>query len=198
MSSENINQKRRRVLTYATAGIGAIGAGFLAVPFVKSWMPSQRAKSAGAPVEVDLSKLASGELLRVEWQGKPVWVLKRSEAMLERLKSAPKDALVDPDSKTAQQPEYARNELRSIKDEYLVLVGICTHLGCSPTFRPEVAPADLGENWRGGFFCACHGSRFDLAGRVFKNLPAPINLEVPEHYYVDDNTILIGLSEEGA
>lgn len=198
MSSENINQKRRRVLTYATAGVGAVGAGFLLVPFVKSWMPSQRAKSAGAPVEVDLSKLASGELLRVEWQGKPVWVLKRSEAMLERLKSSPKDALVDPDSKTAQQPEYARNELRSIKDEYLVLVGICTHLGCSPTFRPEVAPADLGENWRGGFFCACHGSRFDLAGRVFKNLPAPINLEVPEHFYMDDNTILIGLSEEGA
>ena len=154
MSSENVNHKRRRVLSYATVAVAAFGAGFLGVPFVKSWMPSQRAKSAGAPVEVDLSKLSPGELLRVEWQGKPVWVLNRTEAMLERLVTSPPDALVDPTSKSDQQPPYAQNEYRSIKPEYLILVGICTHLGCSPTFRPEVAPADLGPAWRGGFFCA--------------------------------------------
>ncbi len=198
MSSENVNHKRRRVLSYATVAVAAFGAGFLGVPFVKSWMPSQRAKSAGAPVEVDLSKLSPGELLRVEWQGKPVWVLNRTEAMLERLQTSPPDALVDPTSKSDQQPPYAQNEFRSIKPEYLILVGICTHLGCSPTFRPEVAPADLGPAWRGGFFCACHGSRFDLAGRVFKNLPAPINLLVPDHYYKTENSVIVGLSGEGA
>ncbi len=195
MSSNEVDLKRRRVLTYATSAVGALGVAALGVPFIKSWMPNERAKNAGAPVEVDISKLAPGELLRVEWQGKPVWVLRRSDQMIERLKSEiPKSALVDPDSNDPQQPDYATNELRSIKEEYLVLVGICTHLGCSPTFRPEVAPADLGEDWKGGFFCACHGSRFDLAGRVFKNLPAPSNLVVPEHYYINDNLILIGES----
>ncbi len=199
MSSNEVDLKRRRVLTYATSAVGAIGAAALGVPFIKSWMPNERAKNAGAPVEIDISKLQPGELLRVEWQGKPVWILRRSDAMIERLKNEiPKSSLVDPDSTDAQQPDYAQNELRSIKEEFLVLVGICTHLGCSPTFRPEVAPADLGSDWKGGFFCACHGSRFDLAGRVFKNVPAPLNLVVPEHYYINDHLILVGKNEGDA
>ncbi len=188
-----VNLKRRRVLTLATTAVGGIGAAFVAVPFLKSWLPSERAKSAGAPVEVDISKLKVGDLLRIEWQGKPVWILHRTPEMLETLKGIDPTKLVDADStKYQQQPSYATNELRSIKPELLVLVGICTHLGCSPTFRPELSPADLGASWQGGFFCPCHGSRFDLAGRVFTGVPAPTNLVVPKYKYIDDNRLLIG------
>jgi len=192
MSTDAVDKDKRRLLTLATSVVGAVGAGFVAVPFLESWMPSERAKNAGAPVEVDIGKMTEGQLLTVEWQSKPVWIVKRSE---QTLKDLPRndDHLRDPKSENAdQQPSYAQNEYRSRKPEYLVLVGICTHLGCSPTYRPDIAPADLGESWLGGFFCPCHSSRFDLAGRVFQGVPAPSNLVVPHHYYVSDTRILVG------
>lgn len=194
MSMDNqVDLKRRRVLVLATTAVGFVGAAYAAVPFLRSWMPSERAKNAGAPVEVDISKLEVGDLLRVEWQGKPVWVLSRTPKMLADLKLIPDSKLVDVDStKYKQQPDYATNDVRSIKPEILVLVGICTHLGCSPTYRPEVAPVDLGPDWKGGFFCPCHGSLFDLAGRIYTGLPAPTNLVVPKHKYLDATRILIG------
>ncbi len=192
MSTDAVDKDKRRFLTLATSVVGAVGAGFVAVPFLASWMPSERAKNAGAPVEVDISKMVEGQLVTVEWQSKPVWILKRSKETLDNL---PKndDRLRDPHSEnTNQQPPYAQNEDRSRKPEISVLVGICTHLGCSPTYRPDIAPADLGDDWLGGFFCPCHSSRFDLAGRVFQGVPAPSNLVVPSHYYVTDTRILIG------
>ncbi|KZS22417.1 ubiquinol-cytochrome c reductase iron-sulfur subunit [Wohlfahrtiimonas chitiniclastica] len=158
-------------------------------------MPSEKAKNAGAPVEVDLSKLKPGELLRVEWQGKPVWILNRTPEMLSLLEKIPASELVDPESNMDQQPSYAKNAWRSEKKEVLVLVGICTHLGCSPTYRPNVVPA---ENWVGGFFCPCHGSKFDLAGRVYKNVPAPTNLIVPNYQFLEGNRLLIGKDKESA
>jgi len=192
-----VDTGRRRFLVASTSVVGAIGAGFVAVPFLSSWMPSERAKNAGAPVEVDISKLEEGRLLIVEWQSKPVWILKRSKKTLDDL-AKNDDHLRDPDSKnTAQQPAYAQNHYRSVKPEVLVLVGICTHLGCSPTYRPDIAPADLGENWLGGFFCPCHSSRFDLAGRVFQGVPAPSNLVVPPYKYLSDNVIRVG-DDKGA
>jgi ubiquinol-cytochrome c reductase iron-sulfur subunit len=191
MATEGVDQSKRRILTGTAAVVGAVGAGFVAVPFVASWMPSERAKTAGAPVEVDISKLQPGQKVTVEWRGKPVWIVKRTEKNLEDLPTLD-DMLRDPSSENEQQPVYARNEYRSIKKDISVLVGICTHLGCSPTYRPEVAPADLGADWKGGFFCPCHGSRFDLAGRVFQGVPAPLNLEVPPHFYKSDSVILIG------
>jgi len=173
--------------------VAAVGAGFVAVPFVSSWMPSERAKNAGAPVEVDISKIAEGQMLTVEWQSKPVWIVKRSEKTLSDLSTIDGN-LRDPASENVdQQPAYAQNANRSIKPEILVLVGICTHLGCSPTFRPDIGAADLGgADWLGGFFCPCHSSKFDLAGRVFQGVPAPTNLVVPPHKYLSDNVILIG------
>ncbi|MDH5423629.1 MAG: ubiquinol-cytochrome c reductase iron-sulfur subunit [Gammaproteobacteria bacterium] len=195
MTTDTVDTGKRRTLTLATSAVAAVGAGFVAVPFVSSWAPSERAKTAGAPVEVDISKLDEGRLLTVEWRGKPVWVVKRSNKTLEDLKTLD-DSLRDSASENDQQPEYAKNASRSRKPEILVLVGICTHLGCSPTFRPDLAAADLGADWKGGFFCPCHGSKFDLAGRVYQGVPAPLNLEVPPHYYVSDNVILIG--EDGS
>jgi ubiquinol-cytochrome c reductase iron-sulfur subunit len=191
MATEGVDLNKRRFLTNTTAVVGAVGAGFVAVPFVASWLPSERAKTAGAPVEVDISKLQEGQKVTVEWRGKPVWVVKRTQKNLEELQSLD-DALRDPKSENDQQPVYARNEYRSIKKDILVLVGICTHLGCSPTYRPEVAAADLGADWKGGFFCPCHGSKFDLAGRVYQGVPAPLNLVVPPHMYKSDNVILVG------
>jgi ubiquinol-cytochrome c reductase iron-sulfur subunit len=189
--SEGADLKKRRFLTTATSVVGAVGVGFAVWPFLASWQPSTRAKAAGAPVEADISKLEAGELLRVKWRGKPVWVLRRTEQNLADLSKL--DAkLADPDSQMPQQPEYARNPHRSRKPEIWVAIGICTHLGCSPTFRPDVAPADLGPDWLGGFYCACHGSRFDLAGRVFSGVPAPTNLVIPPYQFIDDNTILVG------
>ncbi|OOY41418.1 ubiquinol-cytochrome c reductase iron-sulfur subunit [Solemya velum gill symbiont] len=163
----------------------------VAVPFLKSWNPSTRAKAAGAPVGADISKMEPGQLIRVKWRGKPVWVVRRTEKNLEDMKTLD-DKLADPASDLPQQPEYAKNAHRSRKPEYLIAVGICTHLGCSPTFRPEVAPADLGPDWLGGFYCACHGSRFDLAGRVYKGVPAPTNLVIPPYQFISDNLLLIG------
>ncbi|WP_236994846.1 ubiquinol-cytochrome c reductase iron-sulfur subunit [Granulosicoccus antarcticus] len=172
--------------------IGGLGAVSLVVPLLGSMLPSARAKAAGAPVQADLSKLVTGQLLTVEWRGKPVWVVKRTEETLKHL-DEDTERLSDPASDVeSQQPEYAKNTPRSIKPETLVVIGICTHLGCSPSYRPDIAPADLGADWDGGFFCPCHGSKFDLSGRVYKGVPAPTNLEVPPYRYVDDNTIIVG------
>jgi len=196
MTSEGVDLKKRRFLTATTAVVGAVGAGFAAVPFIASWNPSERAKAAGAPEEADVSKLEPGALLRVKWRGKVCWVVHRTEQMLKDLPTLDPE-LADPASEVPQQPEYCKNPTRSIKPEYLVAIGICTHLGCSPTYRPDVAPADLGPDWKGGFFCPCHGSRFDLAGRVYKGVPAPTNLVIPPHKYLSDTRILIGVDSEG-
>ncbi len=193
-----VDTKRRRFLVNSTSVVAAVGAGFVAVPFLSSWMPSERAKNAGAPVDVDINKLEEGRLMIVEWQSKPVWILKRTAKTLADL---PKndDNLRDPQSEVVtQQPPYAQNEERSIKPEVLVLVGICTHLGCSPTFRPDIAAVDLGADWLGGFFCPCHSSKFDLAGRVFQGVPAPTNLVVPPYKYLNDNVIRVGDDQEDA
>lgn len=190
--TSTVDLKKRRFLIGATSVVGAAGAAAWAIPFLSYWSPSEGAKAAGAPVEANIGKLDEGQLIRVGWRGKPVWIVRRTEAMLESLKEV-EDLLADPASdEISQQPEYAKNIHRSIKPEYLILVGICTHLGCSPTYRPEVAPADLGDDWKGGFYCPCHGSRFDLSGRVYKALPAPTNLVVPPHQYLSDARILIG------
>ena len=189
--SEGADLKKRRFLTATTSVIGAVGVVGVAVPFIASWQPSTRAKAAGAPVEADISKLGPGELLRVKWRGKPVWIMRRTEQNLADLETLdPK--LADPASDMPQQPDYAKNPHRSRKPEVWVAVGICTHLGCSPTYRPEVAPDDLGPDWVGGFYCACHGSRFDLAGRVYSGVPAPTNLVIPPYQFLDDNTVLVG------
>jgi ubiquinol-cytochrome c reductase iron-sulfur subunit len=194
MSGDKANNGRRRFLTAATTVVGAVGTGFALVPFISSMQPSAKARAAGAPVRADISKLELGQMIRVKWRGKPVWIVRRTPKMLDTLPELD-DELRDPDSDASLQPEYAKNEERSIKPEILVLIGICTHLGCSPTYRPDVAPADLGPDWKGGFFCPCHGSRFDLAGRVYKGVPAPTNLTVPPHRYLSDDEILIGEDE---
>ena len=191
MSTEGVDNSRRRFLTAATTVVGAVGAAGVAVPFLTSMWPSARAQAAGAPVEADISKLEPGAMLTAEWRGKPVWLVRRTEQNLTDLKSLD-SALRDPGSEVDQQPSYAKNEYRSIKPEVAVLIGICTHLGCSPTYRPDVAPQDLGKDWKGGFFCPCHGSRFDLAGRVFKGVPAPLNLVVPPYRYLSDTEIEVG------
>lgn len=192
MGSEKKVDCSRRNLVFATAAVGGVATVATAVPFLASMSPSERAKAAGAPVEADIGKLAPGELMRVEWRGKPVWVLRRTPEMLESLKKV--DAEVsDPESKRPMQPAYAQNEWRSIKPEYLVVVGICTHLGCSPTDKFQTGTASgIAADWPGGFLCPCHGSTFDLAGRVYKNKPAPDNLEVPPYYYISDSQIMIG------
>lgn len=191
MSGDGVDTSKRRFLTAAATVVGGIGAVYTAVPFLASWMPSEKAKAAGAPVEADISKLETGQMIRVQWRGKPVWVLRRSDEMIEALPTL--DArLRDPGWAEAQQPDYAQNTMRSIKPEILVAVGICTHLGCSPTYVPEATPQGYDPEWKGGFFCACHGSRFDLAGRVFLGVPAPLNLEVPPHKYISDTLILVG------
>ncbi|NMH65319.1 ubiquinol-cytochrome c reductase iron-sulfur subunit [Shewanella salipaludis] len=191
MSNAPVDTGRRRFLTAATAVVGGAGAVAAAVPFIKSWNPSAKAKAAGAPVEVNISKIEPGQLIRVEWRGKPVWIARRTEAVLNELPTH-EDKLRDPGSAEMQQPEYARNALRSIKPEYFIAVGICTHLGCSPTYLPD----SFGEQVEGissGFFCPCHGSKFDMAGRVFQGVPAPLNLVVPPHQYINDGTVIIGV-----
>lgn len=197
MSDQEINYGRRRILTAATAVVGGVATVAVATPFITSMLPSQKAKAAGAPVLVDISKVEPGMKLDIEWRGKVVWVINRTQQMLENLPKV-KDKLVDAISDGQHQPEYCKNEFRSIKKEIFVAVGLCTHLGCSPNLRSEIAPADLGNDWLGGFFCPCHGSKFDLAGRVFKNVPAPYNLEIPPHMYVSDTQILIGDDKKGA
>lgn len=184
---------RRRWLT-AVSVSGGVGIAVTAVPFVASMAPSERARALGAPVEIAVGSIGSGELKTVEWRGKPVWVLRRTPAMIRSL-SGHDDLLADPRSeRRGQQPDDVRNAQRSIKPELAVLVAQCTHLGCVPTFRPEPGSAELGASWPGGFFCPCHGSKFDLAGRVFKNMPAPSNLEVPPHRYASDSGLVIGES----
>jgi len=198
MSHTVDNSKRRFLTTAASVVVGGAGAAAVAVPFVLSMLPSAKARAAGAPVEVDISKLETGQLMTVEWRGKPVWVLNRSPESLLTLPTL-NEQLADPESDaSSQQPAYCKNENRSIRDNIVVLVGICTHLGCSPTYRPELAPADLGPDWKGGFFCPCHGSRYDLSGRVFKNMPAPKNLVVPQYHFLGDNRLVIGEDPQGA
>ncbi|MBV5309953.1 ubiquinol-cytochrome c reductase iron-sulfur subunit [Chromatium okenii] len=197
MSAEGVNKMRRRLLVAATSIVGAVGTGYALVPFVASMNPSARARAAGAPVEADVSKLEPGALLRVKWRGKPVWVVHRTPEMIAALASND-SKLVDPKSEVDHQPPYCQNPTRSIKPEYLVAIGICTHLGCSPTYRPEFGTEDLGADWKGGFHCPCHGSRFDLAARVFKNVPAPTNLYIPKHTYLNATTILVGEDRGGA
>jgi len=186
-----VDPSRRWFLTKAATAVGAAGTVFVAIPFVSSLQPSEKAQAAGAPVEVDISKLEPGQIIRVMWRGKPVWIVQRSQESLQALPSLD-GKLRDPASDESEQPEVARNAYRSIKPEILIALGICTHLGCSPTYRPEVAPADLGPEWKGGFFCPCHGSFFDLAGRVYKGVPAPRNLDIPPHHYLSDTRLLIG------
>jgi len=191
-----IDVGKRRFLIGATSVVGGIGGVAAAVPFVMSMFPSERARAAGAPVEQDISKIEPGQQISLEWRGKVVWIINRTKPMLDSLPKL--DArLADPHSEVPQQPPYCKNEHRSIKPEYLVAVGICTHLGCSPTYRPEVAPGDLGPDWLGGFFCPCHQSKFDLAGRVYKGVPAPTNLVVPPHKYQSDTTIVVGVGQDG-
>lgn len=196
--SEPINQGRRRFLTATTAVVGAVGAGFVAVPFIKSWNPSARAKLAGAPVFADISELGEGQRLMVEWRGQPIWIVKRSKAILETLPTLDSQ-LRDPKSTNLdQQPGYIKGELRSIKPEISVLVGLCTHLGCSPEMKAEIRPEPFDPNWKGGYFCPCHKSKFDMAGRVFAGVPAPTNLVVPPHHYENDTTIVIGVDPKSA
>lgn len=198
MNHSEVDLKRRRLLVFATSVAGGVAAAATAVPFVVSMMPSQRAKAAGAPVEVDISKVEPGMLLAVEWRGKPVWVVNRTPEMMASLDDH-HAKLRDPASQEPQQPAYCKNEARSIKQSpVLIATGICTHLGCSPTYRKDVGAADLGgADWPGGFFCPCHGSKFDLAGRVFKDVPAPLNLEIPPHKYLTDTQVLIGEDDSG-
>jgi ubiquinol-cytochrome c reductase iron-sulfur subunit len=195
MSGDDVNPGRRRFLTAATTVVGGVGVGFALVPFVSSMQPSAKARAAGAPVRVDISKLERGQKLTVEWRGKPVWIVKRTDDMLATL-AGMTDQLADPESGISEQPAYIEGEARAIKPEILVMVGICTHLGCSPTFRPDVAPADLGPDWQGGFFCPCHGSRFDISGRVYSAMPAPKNLPIPPYRYISETEIMVGEDPE--
>ncbi len=195
MSEKKIDNTRRNLIVATSAVAGAASVG-VAIPFAWSWWPSERAKAAGAPVEADISRLEPGQIMTVEWRSKPVWVMWRTKEMLDSLKKVA-GKVTDPTSEVPLQPEYAKNEHRSIKPEFLVLVGICTHLGCSPTAKPE-PKGDMGPDWEGGFYCPCHGSKFDLAGRVFRGQVAPVNLEVPRHAYLSDTTILIGEEKKGA
>ena len=198
MANQDVNPGRRRFLTATTAVVGGAGAVAAAIPFIKSWQPSARAQVAGAPVTEDISKLEVGQRLIVQWRGQPVWIIRRTPEMLAAL-PAQNARLRDPDSENPeQQPEYAKNAHRSIKPEIAVLVGTCTHLGCSPLFKPELVAQPFDDQWKGGFYCPCHNSRFDLAGRVYQGVPAPTNLKVPPYRFVDDARIEIGVNPEGA
>jgi ubiquinol-cytochrome c reductase iron-sulfur subunit len=200
VSNQGVNKGRRQFLTAATSVVGGAGVVAVLVPFVASWNPSAKARAAGAPVKADISKLEPGQMIVVEWRGKPVYVVRRTQESLDALSQAALvDMLRDPESAESTQPAYIEGIERSIKPEYLVLLGLCTHLGCAPKYRPDVGAADLGgDQWLGGFFCPCHGSKFDLAGRVFKGVPAPLNLEVPPHMYEGDKVLVIGVDQETA
>ena len=191
--AEEFNESRRRFLTVATSVIGGIGAAYVATPFISAWSPSRKAQALGAPVEVDISALEMGSQLTVEWRGQPIWIIRRSQKMLDALQGL--NALLrDPDSTWDQQPSYAHNLYRSMKPEFLILVGLCTHFGCVPTYRPDMG--GINADWPGGFYCPCHGSKYDLAGRVYKGVPAPSNLVVPPHRYLKDTVLLIGEEEK--
>ncbi|KEY91078.1 ubiquinol-cytochrome c reductase iron-sulfur subunit [Candidatus Photodesmus blepharus] len=193
MSDVPVNNSRRRFLTSTALVVGALGVSAFSIPFIKYWNPSERAKAAAAPVEVDISKLQEGQMLRVEWRGKPVWIVRRTQAAVHALQKLDSQ-LRDPQSKEKQQPVYAQNIYRSIRSEYFVAVGICTHLGCSPTYLSDNFNTQI-QNVKSGFFCPCHGSKFDIAGRVFHGVPAPLNLVVPKHMYLSDSKIIIGTDE---
>jgi ubiquinol-cytochrome c reductase iron-sulfur subunit len=194
---DGVDNEKRRFLTKTATVVGAVGAGFLAVPFASSMRPSAKAEAMGAPVEVDIEKLEPGQRVVILWRGKPVWVVRRTPETLSSLVELD-GALLDPKSDQSEQPVSSKNEVRAIKPEIFVAVGVCTHLGCSPVYRPDIAPADLGPDWKGGFFCPCHGSKFDMAGRVYKGVPAPVNLEIPPYYFASDNRIVVGLDGEKA
>ena len=201
MSTDVVNESRRKFLLASTSVLGGVGVIGAAVPFVASWKPSAKAKAAGAPVRVDISKLDYGAQIVVEWRGKPVYVVKRSSEAISNLETYGSDILRDKDSELASQPDYVSGNSRTLrgKEEILVIVGLCTHLGCAPMYRPDVGAKDLGgEEWLGGFFCPCHGSKFDLSGRVYAGVPAPSNLEVPPHSYESQNVIVIGVDTENA
>ena len=198
MADSGVDRRKRRFLVAATSVMGSVAGVAVAVPFVLSMNPSARARAAGAPVEQDISKIEPGMMITIEWRGKPVWIVHRTPEMLASLPKIDSE-MVDPKSSVKQQPDYARNEVRSIKPEYLVLVGICTHLGCSPSQKLKAGPeSGMGNDWAGGFFCPCHGSKFDLAGRVFRGVPAPINLEVPPYAYLSDTRLIVGSDTKGA
>jgi len=195
MNEQAKPDRARRNLIVATSAAGAVAGLGAAVPFVASMWPSERARAAGAPVEVDISRMAPGELSVVEWRGKPVWVIRRTQEMLASLKAV-ESRLSDPGSKASEQPKYAENEYRSAKPEFMVMEGVCTHLGCSPQLKSAEAKAEMGGDWAGGFYCPCHGSKFDLAGRVFRGAPAPVNLKVPPYEFISDGTLVIGEDKE--
>ena len=198
MANDEVHAGRRRFLTATTAVVGAIGVGAAAVPFVMSWKPSARAEVAGAPVNVDISKLEPGQRIIEMWRGKPVWIFKRTPEQLAALPQLD-SRLADPKSDNPDQtPAFAKNEVRAIKPEIAVIVGICTHLGCSPGYYPEMMPQGFDAQWKGGFYCPCHQSRFDLAGRVYQGVPAPSNLEIPPYHFVDDTHLVVGVPPEGA
>lgn len=198
MSQDGVNKSRRTLLVGATTAVGAVGAGFVAVPFVKSWNPSERAKAAGAPAKVDTSKIEPGAMVVAEWRGKPVYVAKRTEQTLSLLEGL-NAVLKDPsNSNKAQQPAYADNLYRSRKPELSVILGVCTHLGCAPKYHPEVKPEPFDADWKGGYYCPCHGSRFDLSGRVYSGSPAADNLVIPPYSYDSDSVIVIGVDEENS
>jgi ubiquinol-cytochrome c reductase iron-sulfur subunit len=195
---DNVDEKRRRLLLVATSGAGAVIAGAVAAPMLVSWFPSAKALAAGAPIEADISKLEPGQQITLEWRGKPVWVLRRTPEMVDKLKSHD-EVLVDPESKASKQPDYVKGPGRSIKPEVFIVEGVCTHLGCSPTLKKEIgAASDMGADWPGGYYCPCHNSRFDLAARVFKGSPAPTNMTVPPHRYASDTVVVIGEDTKGA
>ncbi|NII11468.1 ubiquinol-cytochrome c reductase iron-sulfur subunit [Oleiagrimonas sp. C23AA] len=198
MANEVVDHGRRRFLTVTTAAVGGVGVIAAAVPFIKSWEPSAKAKAAGAPVVADIGKIESGQMVKYSWRGLPVFVVNRTKAQLAALPSLD-PRLKDPkSSNTDQQPPYAKNEHRSIKPEWLVVIGICTHLGCVPEFVPDIKPEPFDPNWKGGFFCPCHKSRYDLSGRVFDGVPAPANLAVPPYHFIDDTHIQVGVDPKGA
>lgn len=197
-SGQEVDEKRRRFLTVATSAVGGVGVVAAAVPFVGSWNPSAKAKAAGAPVKADISKLETGAMMVIEWRGKPVYVVRRNQEMLDRLDEID-GRLKDPESTASKQPAYIEGRARSLRPELLVVEGLCTHLGCAPKFRPEVGAADLGgDSWVGGFFCPCHGSKFDLAGRVFSGVPASSNLVVPPYSFESEGVVVIGVDAEAA
>jgi len=192
INMDEVDKRRRKFLVGATSAVGAIGVAMATVPFASAMLPGAAEEAAGLPVKVDISQMKEGDQLTVAWRGRPVWIIRRSKDAIDNLAKI-KDLLRDPTSEVKQQPDYARNFYRSRKPDFLVLVGICTHLGCSPTYRPDVNGVETG--WPGGFFCSCHGSKFDLAGRVFKGVPAPINMEVPPYLFLNDNELLIGTDQ---
>jgi ubiquinol-cytochrome c reductase iron-sulfur subunit len=197
MPTDGVNKRRRRFLVAATSAVGAVGAGFAVVPFIKSWKPSARAQAVGAPVQVALDGLEAGQILKVQWRGQTIGVLRRSKQTLDLLPEVDQE-LRDPGSQESEQPEFAQNEARALRDEYLVVNMHCTHLGCVPQLVPEVGAQPFDDDWKGGFFCPCHKSKFDMAGRVYKGVPAPANLRIPPYSFLDDRTLIIGVNPEGA